>query len=202
MQIMTPPSHILGLLNIATALDAGAWVRLHPRFDVDQMLRHIESDRITIEMAVAPIALALAAHPTLETYDLSSLRYIMWCATPVTQSVAEAVTGRTGVTWVTAYGASELPVISCNADATARSWTPSVARSPASRSRMVSLENGEPVSPGAVGEIQARSDVGDGRLPARARRRRRRSSTGGTAPATSGTSTRTAGCGSPTAPRK
>ena len=41
MQIMTPPSHILGLLNIATALDAGAWIRLHRRFDIDTMLRHI-----------------------------------------------------------------------------------------------------------------------------------------------------------------
>ncbi|TQR80848.1 long-chain fatty acid--CoA ligase, partial [Mycobacterium hodleri] len=111
MQIMTPPSHILGLLNIATALDAGAWLRLHPRFDVDQMLQHIESDRITVEMAVAPIALALAAHPKLESYDLSSLRYVMWCATPVTTSVADEVTRRSGVSWVTAYGASELPVI-------------------------------------------------------------------------------------------
>ena len=61
MQIVTPPSHILGLLNIVMALDAGAWVRLHRRFDIDQMLHHIEADRITIEMAVAPIALALAA---------------------------------------------------------------------------------------------------------------------------------------------
>ncbi|MDZ4266035.1 MAG: AMP-binding protein, partial [Mycobacterium sp.] len=114
MQVMTPPSHILGLLNIVMALDTGAWIRLHPRFDIDTMLRHIESDRITIEMAVAPIALALSAHPHLEAHDLSSLRYIMWCATPVTQSVAQAVTERTGVSWVTAYGASELPVISCN----------------------------------------------------------------------------------------
>ena len=114
MQIMTPPSHILGLLNIATALEAGAWIRLHPRFDVEEMLRHIESDRITVEMAVAPIALALAAHPRLESFDLSSLRYVMWCATPVTKSIADEVTRRTGVSWVTAYGASELPVISCN----------------------------------------------------------------------------------------
>ncbi len=114
MQIMTPPSHILGLLNIVMALETGAWIRLHRRFDIDLMLHHIEMDRITIEMAVAPIALALAAHPTLESHDLSSLRYIMWCATPVTQSVAEAVTARTGVNWVTAYGTSELPVIACN----------------------------------------------------------------------------------------
>ncbi|MBU8816122.1 AMP-binding protein [Mycolicibacterium goodii] len=114
MQIMTPPSHILGLLNIAMVLDTGAWMRLHPRFDVDTMLRHIESDRITIEMAVAPIALALAAHPELERFDMSSLRYVMWCATPVTRSVAEDITARTGIRWLTAYGTTELPVIACN----------------------------------------------------------------------------------------
>ena len=113
MQIVTPPSHILGLLNIATALQAGAWMRLHRRFDIDAMLRHIGDDRITIEMAVAPIALAIASHPELETYDLSSLRYIMWCATPVTASVADEVTRRTGVCWISAYGTSEVPVISC-----------------------------------------------------------------------------------------
>ena len=79
-----------------TALDTGAWMRLHRRFDIDQMLHHIEADRITIEMAVAPIALALAVAPPIGKYDLSSLRYIMWCATPVTGSVAEAVTRQNG----------------------------------------------------------------------------------------------------------
>jgi long-chain acyl-CoA synthetase len=78
IQVATPPSHILGLLNIRTALRTGTWMRLHARFDIDRMLHHIESDRITIEMAVAPIALAIASHPTLESYDLSSLRLIMW----------------------------------------------------------------------------------------------------------------------------
>src|SRR5436853_6243859 len=65
-------------------------------------------------MAVAPIALAMANHPRLEEYDLSSLRYIMWGATPVTENVARVVTERTGVRWLPAYGASELPVIACN----------------------------------------------------------------------------------------
>ena len=165
MQIMTPPSHILGLLNIVMALDTGAWIRLHRRFDIDQMLHHIEADRITIEMAVAPIALALAAHPKLDSYDLSSLRYIMWCATPVTQSVAEAVTDRVGVNWVTAYGTSELPVLTCNSLEGARLDT--VGRAvPGVELRVVSLVDGTPVGPGEVGEIQARSDsVMAGYLP-------------------------------------
>lgn len=156
MQILTPPSHILGLLNIATAFDAGAWVRLHPRFDVEAMLRHIESDRITIEMAVAPIALALAAHPRLESFDLSSLRYVMWCATPVTESVADEVTQRVGVSWVTAYGASELPVIACNALRDAQLDT--VGRAvPGVEIRIVSLETGLTLPAGEAGEIQVRS---------------------------------------------
>ncbi|WNG91513.1 class I adenylate-forming enzyme family protein [Mycobacterium sp. ITM-2016-00318] len=165
MQIVTPPSHILGLLNIVMALDTGAWVRLHRRFDIDQMLHHIEADRITIEMAVAPIALALAAHPKLDSYDLSSLRYVMWCATPVTQSVAEAVTARAGVRWVTAYGTSELPVLTCNSLEGAKLDT--VGRPvPGVDLRIVSLEDGTPAGTGEVGEIQARSDsVMAGYLP-------------------------------------
>jgi long-chain acyl-CoA synthetase len=158
MQIMTPPSHILGLLNIVMALETGTWIRLHRRFDIDSMLAHIQSDRITIEMAVAPIALALSAHPDLESYDLSSLRYVMWCATPVTESVAHAVTGRAGVNWVTAYGASELPVISCNQIEGARLDTVGRAASGVSV-RIASLDTGEAVGPGELGEIQVRSDA-------------------------------------------
>ena len=152
-------------------------------------------------MAVAPIALALAVPPRLESYDLSSLRYIMWGATPVTPSVAEAVTRRTGVGWLPAYGASELPVIACNPldrprlDSAGRA-VPGVAL------RVVSLETGKPAEPGEAGEIQARAGVADGRATSRPRPRRRPSATAGTAPATSAPSTPAAGCGSPTGPRK
>lgn len=166
IQVATPPSHILGLLNIVSALRTGAWLRLHRRFDVDRMLDHIEKDRITIEMAVAPIALAMAAHPTLESYDLSSLRYIMWGATPVSASVAETVTRRTGVGWLPAYGTTELPVIACNPIDGAR--LDSVGRPvPGVALRVVSLETGQPVGAGEVGEIQARStSLMAGYLPA------------------------------------
>lgn len=156
IQVATPPSHILGLLNLLTAWETGACVRLHRRFDIDRVLHHIESDRITVEMAVAPIALAIASHPGLESYDLSSLRYIMWGATPVNVHVAQTVTRRTGVSWLPAYGTTELPVIACNPIEDARLDT--VGRAvPGVDLRVVSLETGEPVGPGEVGEIQARS---------------------------------------------
>jgi acyl-CoA synthetase (AMP-forming)/AMP-acid ligase II len=132
------------------------------------MLRCIEKDRITVEMAVAPIALAIASHPELESYDLSSLRFIMWGATPVSASIAETVTRRTGVGWVPAYGTTELPVIACNPLTGARLDAVGNAV-PGVQLRVVSLESGEPVRPGDVGEIQARSDsLMAGYLPAEA----------------------------------
>ena len=170
IQIATPPSHILGLLNIMTALQTGVWMRLHRRFDVERMLRHIQDDRITVEMAVAPIALAIAANPHLESYDLSSLRFIMWGATPVSPSVAETVTRRTGVGWVAAYGTTELPVIACNPLDDAR--LDSVGRPvPGVQVRIASLQTGEQVGPGEIGEIQARAEsLMAGYLPCEATR--------------------------------
>jgi acyl-CoA synthetase (AMP-forming)/AMP-acid ligase II len=156
IQVTTPPSHILGLLNIATALELGIWMRLHPRFNLDAMLACIEADRITVEMAVAPIALALANHPKLESYDLSSLRFIMWGATPVTASIAETVTRRCGVPWVPAYGASENPVIACNPVRGARLDSAGKA-APGVCVRVVSLETGSELPAGETGELQIKS---------------------------------------------
>jgi long-chain acyl-CoA synthetase len=170
IQIATPPSHILGLLNIMTALQTGVWMRLHRRFDIDRMLQHIQDDRITVEMAVAPIALAIASHPKLESYDLSSLRFIMWGATPVSVGVAETVTRRTGVGWVPAYGTTELPVIACNPLDGAR--LDSVGRPvPGVQVRVTSSQTGEPLGPGEIGEIQARAEsLMAGYLPSEATR--------------------------------
>jgi acyl-CoA synthetase (AMP-forming)/AMP-acid ligase II len=86
----------------------------------------------------------------------------------VTASVAETVTRRTGVGWLPAYGASELPVISCSPIGEARldSCGHPV---PGVSVRVVSLETGEPVGTGDTGEIQARSEsLMAGYLPAEA----------------------------------
>ncbi|HEY2429602.1 MAG TPA: class I adenylate-forming enzyme family protein [Acidimicrobiales bacterium] len=167
-QVATPPSHILGLLNLLAALEAGVTVRLHPRFDLDELLRRIEDERMTLEMAVAPIALAMAHHPAIEEFDLSSLRYIMWGATPVSENVARVVTERTGIRWLPAYGASELPVISCNPVAEPERWRLDSPGLPPEglALRVADLDTGEVLAPGQIGEIQALSpSVMAGYLP-------------------------------------
>lgn len=168
-QVATPPSHILGLLNLLAAIRAGASVRLHPRFDLDEILRCIEAEHMTLEMAVAPIALAMANHPDIERFDLSSLRYVMWGATPVTASVAQEVSRRTGVRWLPAYGASELPVLAANPVDDPSAWRLDSAglAPPGVELRVCDLETGDVVAAETVGEIQARSpSVMVGYLPA------------------------------------
>ncbi|HZQ58110.1 MAG TPA: AMP-binding protein, partial [Acidimicrobiales bacterium] len=152
-------SHILGLLNLLAAAEAGATVRLHKRFDLDEVLHRIATEHMTLEMAVAPIALAMANHPRLEAYDLSSLRYIMWGATPVTASVAETVTARTGVRWLPAYGASEVPVITANPVNEPHRWRlDSAGLPPAGVQLRIAALDGRGVLPhGETGEIQVRS---------------------------------------------
>jgi acyl-CoA synthetase (AMP-forming)/AMP-acid ligase II len=167
-QVATPPSHILGLLNLLAAVSAGATVRLHQRFDLNEVLSRIERERMTLEMAVAPIALAMANHPRLEDYDLSSLRYIMWGATPVSESVARVVTERTGVRWLPAYGASEVPVIAANPVERPEAWRlDSAGMAPDGvEIRVADIDTGAPVHPGGTGEIQVRGpSVMSGYLP-------------------------------------
>jgi acyl-CoA synthetase (AMP-forming)/AMP-acid ligase II len=80
------------------------------RFDLDTVLRTIHDDRITIEMAVAPIALAMAAHPDLESFDRSSLRQ------PVGPGETGEIQGRAA-----SLMAGYLPA-EANADAFADGW--------------------------------------------------------------------------------
>ena len=96
-----------------------------------------------------------------DRFDLSSLRYIMWCATPVTESVARTVTRRTGVPFLTAYGASELPVLACNPVDRPDEWRlDSAGKPPAGvELRSVDVETGTVLPTGQTGEIQARSET-------------------------------------------
>ena len=134
-------------------------MRLHRRFDLEEELRAIDEERMTLEMAVAPIALAMANHPDLERYDLSSLRYVMWGATPVTASVAETVSARTGVRWLPAYGTSEVPVIAANPVGDPGAWRLDSAGLPVGdvALRVVDLDSGAVLAPGETGEIQVHS---------------------------------------------
>ena len=69
-----PFFHIYGMTVIMNqGLRAGATIVTMPRFDLDQFLELIEKHSVSRAYVVPPIALALAKHPLVDQYDLSSL---------------------------------------------------------------------------------------------------------------------------------
>ncbi len=158
VQFFLPLFHIYGIAITGCTWVSAATITLFPRFDLDVMLSHIEETRVTLAFGAAPIAVAMANHPELEKYDLSSLRYMMWAATPIAEDVANRVSERTGLRWLGAYGATELPGLHCNpVDYPERSRldTPGLPVSDL-EVRIVDLETHEDVAPGTEGEIVVR----------------------------------------------
>ncbi len=103
-----PLCHIYGMQVIMNAgLRAGATIVLLPRFELPELLRAIETYRITFAHFVPPIMLALTRLPSLDDYDLSSLKTIFSAAAPLSAELARAVAARTGCAVRQGYGMTE-----------------------------------------------------------------------------------------------
>ncbi|WP_318213321.1 4-coumarate--CoA ligase family protein [Streptomyces sp. SCL15-6] len=105
-----PLFHIYGLTALMNApLRLGATVVVLPRFDLEQFLAAIQNHRITGLYVAPPIVLALAKHPRVADYDLSSLKYVVSAAAPLDAGLAAACSRRLGLPPVgQAYGMTEL----------------------------------------------------------------------------------------------
>ncbi|MFE5209906.1 4-coumarate--CoA ligase family protein [Streptomyces sp. NPDC056600] len=105
-----PFFHIYGLTALMNApLKQGGTVVVLPRFELEGFLSAIEKHRITALYVAPPIVLALAKHPAVDGYDLSSVRYVISAAAPLDAELAEACRARLGVSSVgQAYGMTEL----------------------------------------------------------------------------------------------
>ncbi|MFI0241537.1 4-coumarate--CoA ligase family protein [Streptomyces sp. NPDC016845] len=105
-----PFFHIYGLTALMNApLRQGATVVVLPRFELGTFLAAIEKHRINALYVAPPIVLALAKHPAVEGYDLSSLRYVISAAAPLDAELALACSRRLGLPPVgQAYGMTEL----------------------------------------------------------------------------------------------
>ncbi|MFJ8054815.1 4-coumarate--CoA ligase family protein [Streptomyces sp. NPDC096142] len=105
-----PFFHIYGLTALMNApLRQGAAVVVLPRFELETFLAAIQNHRITGLYVAPPIVLALAKHPAVAQYDLSSLKYIISAAAPLDAHLAAACSQRLGLPPVgQAYGMTEL----------------------------------------------------------------------------------------------
>jgi acyl-CoA synthetase (AMP-forming)/AMP-acid ligase II len=114
-----PFFHIYGLTVLMNqGLAWGCSVVTLPRFDLEQFLRTIADQRVTRAYVAPPILVALAKHPLVDSFDLSSLRTITSGAAPLAESLAHAVETRLrrgaadGVVVSQGYGMTELSPVS------------------------------------------------------------------------------------------
>jgi acyl-CoA synthetase (AMP-forming)/AMP-acid ligase II len=113
-----PFFHIYGMTVIMNAaIRDGATIVTMPRFDLEEFLGLLQEHRITRAHLVPPIVLALAKHPVVDKYDLSSLGHILSGAAPLSGDLASACASRIGCSVVQGYGLTETsPVTHAVAD--------------------------------------------------------------------------------------
>jgi acyl-CoA synthetase (AMP-forming)/AMP-acid ligase II len=79
-----PFFHIYGMtVLLNAALQVRARLVVMPSFDLAEFLGNIDNHKCTIAFIAPPLAVALAKHPMIDDYDLSSLNDIMSGATPL-----------------------------------------------------------------------------------------------------------------------
>ena len=152
-----PFFHIYGMQILMHAMvSRGVTVVTVPRFDMVQMLELTQTHGITRLFLVPPIVLALAKHPIVDAYDLSSVRQIFSGAAPLGGEVAEAAASRLGCSMAQGYGMTELsPVTHAIADGEYRAGSVGTLVA-GTEARLIDPETGLDAPRGERGEIWVR----------------------------------------------
>lgn len=152
-----PFFHIYGMqVLMNNVIYRGGTVVTMPRFDLAEFLRLLQDQAVTIAYLVPPIVLALAKHPMVDDYDLSSLRLIFSGAAPLSGELVAETRQRLGVAVVQGYGMTELSPVTHS--------TPEGSYNPASvgvtisntETRIIDPASGEDCGPGIDGEVWIR----------------------------------------------
>jgi 4-coumarate--CoA ligase len=152
-----PFFHIYGMQVLMNFfLSRGSTIVTVPRFDLEQSLGLIQEHRITRLFAVPPIVLALAKHPVVDQYDLSSLKQVFSGAAPLGAELALAAADRIGCEVVQGYGMTEMsPVSHVTRMGGFKPGTCGVTVAN-TECRIVDAENGDDQGVGGVGELWVR----------------------------------------------
>ena len=153
-----PFYHIYGMVAImCNALRVGATVVTMPRFELDQFLGLIQKHGVTTAYLVPPIVLALAKHPAIDQYDLSTLNDVMSGAAPLPESVATTCASRNNVIVRQAYGLTETsPATHINARTRALKVASVGTSLPSTEYRIVDLAMMNDAPQGELGEVWIR----------------------------------------------
>eukprot|EP00249_Psilotum_nudum_P004035 c17564_g1_i1 orf=333-1997(+) len=92
---LLPLIHIFSLNSVMLCcLRAGAALAIMQKFDVIGLLEYIQKYRISFVAVVPPIVLAIAKCPTVEKYDLSSIKKVLSGAAPLGEGLEDVFRSR------------------------------------------------------------------------------------------------------------
>jgi long-chain acyl-CoA synthetase len=152
---VVPLSHSYGLtsaLNLAMAL-AGSLVLL-PTTRIEQIMYAIKYNRPSILPGIPSLYLAIANYPRVRRYGVSSVRICVSGSAPLPVEVQEAFEKLTKGHLVEGYGLTEAaPVTHSNPLKGERRVGSIGLPLPGTRARIVDMQTGQPLPPGAVGEL-------------------------------------------------
>jgi acyl-CoA synthetase (AMP-forming)/AMP-acid ligase II len=145
-----------GNIVLPSGLAAGATLVTLPRFDFEGFLQTIQQYRVTYTIVVPPVALALAGHPLVEQYDLSSLRLLGVGGAPLGAEVEQRCAERLGCTVGQGFGMTEASALIAVGPLSAPRRG-SVGRLVANtEARVVDPEGGADLGVGRTGELWVR----------------------------------------------
>mgnify|MGYP003670054131 CR=1 FL=1 len=151
-----PFFHIYGMVLILNlAIYKGVTLITMPRFDLEQFLQIVQDYKITCLNLVPPIVLALAKHPLVDNYDVSSVRVIGCGAAPLGEELEKACAARLGCQIYQGYGLTEVSGAShVNPAAQAISKSGAVGPVlPNTSSKIIDTETGAELGPNERGEV-------------------------------------------------
>jgi acyl-CoA synthetase (AMP-forming)/AMP-acid ligase II len=154
-----PFFHIYGLVVILNmVLSRGATVVTMPRFELQAFLAALQDHRITRVYVVPPIALALAKHPLVDEYDLSSVAIVLSGAAPLGADIETACGERLGCKIVQGYGMTETSPVTHVVPDDAAGRKPGSIGVPVANTecRLVDLQSDADAAPGERGEVWVR----------------------------------------------
>jgi len=103
-----PLFHIFALqVNMFMGIGMGAKLILHPRFEIEAVLKDIDKKKATVFAGVPAMYVAVNNYPDIDKYDLSSLRYCVSGGAPLALETLQKFEKLTGTRLCEGWGMTE-----------------------------------------------------------------------------------------------
>ncbi len=111
-----PFFHVFAMTAVMNmAIKMGAGIIMHPRFELEPVMKDITKKKPTVMAGVPTMFLAMANSPKIQEFDLSSLKGCISGGAPLPMEVKQKFETVSGCTVVEGYGLTETsPVATCN----------------------------------------------------------------------------------------